>query len=388
VDTGTGAVSGSRYKVVQRYYHETLEIYPVAFGSAAAYTGEPRPIAKAEPILFPFRQDGKWGYINSKGEVVVAPQFEHAFSFHDERALALRDKKYVLLNAAGKVIADAPCRHDVKPFSDGVAEGSIGLAFRFFDRDGQLLPGEFAGTFAFTEGLGAACVNPARFDGSMPEFGPGPPGQWGFIDRSGDFAIPARYFFVRQFSEGVAAAYIGGKVGRGFEVEGGKWGFIDNMGRVAIEPQFAYAAPFSEGLAKVSFDHNTYGYINRKGEIVIEPRAFMMADQFHDGLSAIRGGEVRGGTYYKGFGFMDRTGKVVIPEEFDYVQHFSDGLAAARVRHRGKRQWGFIDKLGEWAIEPQFDHVSPFRGGLANVEGNKKSGYIDRDGKFVWPLSN
>ena len=37
--------------------------------------------ADAEDVLRPFKQDGKWGYRDSRGNVVVAPNYDEARSF-------------------------------------------------------------------------------------------------------------------------------------------------------------------------------------------------------------------------------------------------------------------------------------------------------------------
>ena len=63
------------------------------------------------------------------------------------------------------------------------------------------------------------------------------------------------------------------------------------------------------------------------------------------------------------YGFIDKSGKVVIEPQFDWVGAFSEGLA--RVKKDGK--YGFIDKSGKVVIEPQFDEVRAFSEGLAKV---------------------
>ncbi|MBR4214815.1 MAG: WG repeat-containing protein, partial [Bacteroidales bacterium] len=55
----------------------------------------------------------------------------------------------------------------------------------------------------------------------------------------------------------------------------GKNGFIDIDGNWVIEPQFYHCNGFgNNGLAKVSVGdifHETYGYVNKKGDLVVEP---------------------------------------------------------------------------------------------------------------------
>ena len=63
------------------------------------------------------------------------------------------------------------------------------------------------------------------------------------------------------------------------------------------------------------------------------------------------------------YGFIDKSGKVVIEPQFDDAEDFSEGLA--QVGKDGK--WGFIDKSGKVVIEPQYDYVGDFSEGLAKV---------------------
>ena len=53
-------------------------------------------------------------------------------------------------------------------------------------------------------------------------------------------------------------------------------------------------------------------------------------------------------------------------------------------------KWGYIDKSGKIVIEPQFDDASSFSEGLAAVclgdycPLRGKWGYIDKSGEYVW----
>lgn len=100
------------------------------------------------------------------------------------------------------------------------------------------------------------------------------------------------------------------------------------------------AGDFSEGLAPVRIN-DKWGFIDRTGKMVIAPQFNPWQEQFNayfsEGLVAINltsakvqgkeGNDARGTRW----GFADKTGKIVIPAKFegDYYAppHFSDGLA-------------------------------------------------------------
>jgi hypothetical protein len=51
-------------------------------------------------------------------------------------------------------------------------------------------------------------------------------------------------------------------------------------------------------------------------------------------------------------------------------------------------KWGYIDRSGTVVIEPGFDEAAEFLDGLARVKVGGKPGYIDRTGNFVWPAGD
>jgi hypothetical protein len=82
-------------------------------------------------------------------------------------------------------------------------------------------------------------------------------------------------------------------------------------------------------------------------------------------------------------GFIDKTGKVVVPPEFASAYPFSEGLAAVSKSSSVDDGWGYIDKTGKWVIVPQFQRGGSFQEHLARVKRGDDCGYIDPAGAFV-----
>lgn len=97
--------------------------------------------------------------------------------------------------------------------------------------------------------------------------------------------------------------------------------------------------------------------------------------EFHEGLAPFMLSD--------GVGFIDWTGKVVIPPEYDTVWGFSEGFA--RVKKSDKM--GFIDKTGKELTPLQFSEAGDFCEGMAAVKKGGKTGYIDTTGKEVIPCA-
>jgi hypothetical protein len=80
------------------------------------------------------------------------------------------------------------------------------------------------------------------------------------------------------------------------------------------------------------------------------------------------------------WGFMDRTGRVVIAPKFFDERDFFLGLAAVQFPD-GK--WGYIGETGKLAIPARFDEVRDFIGDLAPVRIARKWGHIDTSGRMA-----
>src|SRR5664280_2471586 len=57
------------------------------------------------------------------------------------------------------------------------------------------------------------------------------------------------------------------------------------------------------------------------------------------------------------FGYIDRTGKLVLKADFAGASRFSEGMAAVQLQKYGKV--GYIDETGKVIIPPQFDLADP-----------------------------
>jgi hypothetical protein len=139
---------------------------------------------------------------------------------------------------------------------------------------------------------------------------------------------------------------------------------------------------FSEGLAAVCVDEK-WGFINEAGEYVIPLQsAWSLARGFSEGLAAVNFPRRGDGT--GGFGFIDRTGKLVIPPAgYGMAHDFSSGLSAVSKKVGDRFVYGFIDQTGKMVIEPKFDRGAVFKEGKANVIIGDKRAVIDKSGTYL-----
>lgn len=83
------------------------------------------------------------------------------------------------------------------------------------------------------------------------------------------------------------------------------------------------------------------------------------------------------------WGFIDKSGKLVINPQFERAGVFESGLAPARLG-----RWGYVNMSGKMQINPQFDEAAPFSEGLAAVALSRRFGNIGAGGKYVWNPGN
>jgi len=208
---------------------------------------------------------------------------------------------------------------------------------------------------------------------------------WGFIDTKGNWVIKAKYKRVEPFAEGLAAVtghsdFVVYPEGYIFPVA-----YIDKNGATIIDfPKgVAEAYPFSEGMAAVMlFDgFGKLGYIDRTGRLII-PYQFAVAGPFREGLAAV---VFNGRCYFEGrnglprrlpVGAYDRvpgSGEIQALE----TDRRSDSLLASITERCGE---AFIDRTGKVVF--RFQDVRDFSEGLAAVEDQGKWGFINHDGAF------
>ena len=108
------------------------------------------------------------------------------------------------------------------------------------------------------------------------------------------------------------------------------------------------------------------------------PCKYDHADSFSEGLAEV-GLKNEYGSYK--YGFIDKSGTLVIPCKYGNARSFHEGLAAVSLRYGS---YGFIDKSGTEVIPCKYDVASSFDNGRAKVYLNGKQGYVNKSGVETW----
>jgi hypothetical protein len=359
---------------------------------------------KEADALYPVLQGSKWGYIDRTGKIIIKPQYDGAYPFHEGIAKVMMGTRFTkenwsYIDRTGKPIFKNVSFNRLEDFSEGLGaactnmrDATGGILCGYMDKTGKwVIEPRVYNAFSFNDGLARAALPDKNSRTGTREV---------YLDKTGNVAldlssVPASGS--ERFSEGLASFHPNASVkGRYLS------GFMDRNGKIVIEPKFEAADDFSEGLAAVLFfkpaKHPTEaneedydaGFIDMNGKMVIKPQ-YEYYQPFSEGLAFVL---IRGR-----MGAIDKTGRVVIRPQFaphknrstpywaviDYYQtakpwSFSEGLAA--VNKLGK--WGYVDKTGKLVIPPLFRVAHNFHGGLALVMVGDRIGYINKMGRYVW----
>jgi hypothetical protein len=283
-----------------------------------------------------------YGFINTKGEVIVEPQFDSAEAFSDGMSLIGIGGKYGYINKNGDIVIEPQFhRRSIADFSEGFAVIAVDKKYTFIDKQGEIA---FAERFNYADRFSERLA-PVRVES-----------KWGYIDGTAQMVINPQFDDAMCFSEGVAAVK-----------KDDKWGFINKAGDIVVEPQFDSALGFHEDIGIVRLDWEwgliqKWGCIDKTGRIIIQPR-FYYPPKFYGELGRV--------CYAKGWGYrekywwewIDKTGTAVKRPYLNKAYSFSEGLAEVNINDK----IGFINQSGEFVIKPQFDSARSFSEGLAAV---------------------
>ena len=297
--------------------------------------------------------------------MVIEPQFSSAEGFSDGMSIIRDDHdRYGFIDESGHVVIP-PYYEKANFFSDGLARVTLEGRECFIDKNGKV---------AFY------CKNKVYgpyYDGIALIHNIGK-GGYGFVDKTGAYVIKPINGNIEvgyRFTEGLAWFR---------NRDTNYWGYIDRTGNVAIEAKFYdYAGVFSEGLAQVRD-----GWIDKNGEYVISRKNYrsfslLARGRFSDGLAPF--GSESGPREY---GFVDKKGTIVIDltgSVYGMPDEFSEGRAKIWVKSAdGKYKYGFIDTSGREVIPPIYDSAYKFNNGLARVNVGNTIGYINNNGEVVY----
>lgn len=298
---------------------------------------------------------GKWGVIDRQGNWIMAPVLDWLdqmsylnSSYYDYNRydyFSNSDYDFSRRREGLKRITDQAPSTDLYFFSEGMGAVSYEGKFGFIDTAGKIVVAPvYDKIMPFSQGLAAVRHND----------------KWGYIDKTGKEIIPFHFREAGSFSDNGLAV-----VGTSMKESGLKspeedleyeeygetfYGYIDRSGKWAIKPQFSSAGDFSEGLAVASVNYNMKGYIDKTGKFVI-PAKYDNADSFHNGFAFVH---IRTFEYV----YIDKSGKISKIYSKDHPPAEKERPLIVHTDASGR--YGFVDEKGKEVIPHTFRTAGNF----------------------------
>jgi len=305
--------------------------------------------------LFPIKEFGKWGYINSDGQTVIKCQFDKVGQFSDGLAAIFIDTIWGFIDTTGQIVIE-PKYYRVGQFSDGLCnvttQKDTSFQNAFIRKDGSIA--------FFTDYKDVGTFYNGRAEVEINE-------EVCYLNKKGEVVINTHFpYSSGRFYEGIAVVWSG---------DSSK--YIDTTGKTIRAFGEMNSDDFSEGLAIV-YENGKQFFIDKTGKQKIAPN--LKDVEFFNFSCGLAQAFIPGSDHTAGF--IDTSGKIVIPIQFHDIRDFKEGLAA----FREKDSWGFVDKTGKVVIKPQFEQIEyeGFSNGLCKAKLNRQWGYINKKGEFVW----
>ncbi len=160
--------------------------------------------------------------------------------------------------------------------------------------------------------------------------------KWTYANLNGVIIVKQSWERLGYFSDGLAWA----------KTKDDKFGFINKEGEWIIPARYDLATDFDPGtdLAEVRLG-SEYCFITKTGELIHVKDAIKMGD-FNCGLAWARNKNDK-------IGFVNVKGEWAIQPQFDAVRDFKNGFAAVKI----DKSWGVVDKQGNWIIKPTYSAI-------------------------------
>ena len=172
---------------------------------------ETTEIGKFNEGIAVFIDNGKFGYMNDKGEIIIPAQYDYASMFNNGLAEVEIQKKVCFINTTG-VKQFEPTFDELRPYAEGFA------GFKMFDKMGKA--------------------------------------KYGFINGKGEMMMQPFYDEVAYFANGLCPVR-----------KGSKWGAINKEGKLVLKLDFDFVGTFEDGVAEIIYNDISL-YADLRGNIL------------------------------------------------------------------------------------------------------------------------
>lgn len=236
-------------------------------------------------------------------------------------------------------------------------------------------------------------------------------GKYGYIDSLGIEIIKPQYLLASDFNEGLAVIVVDTLITKGigfFSTDSisYKYGYINTNNKIVLDTTFTYTEAYTEEIKKAienseitlknllfSYDRALFqdkktkkkGYINKKGEIVINP-IYIDGNQFSEGLAAVDFRESP--IDDRKWGYIDIEGKIIVSGKYFGANDFREDRAIVLLADYGDEnvKWGERLINFYWLVINKFGNVEagPFNAIINTLFGYNNGYCIVQNENPLW----
>lgn len=317
--------------------------------AAVSFSGErvEAPESGGAEIL----RNGRFGYLDVNGTLVVPMQYSRAFPYSEGRAFAVESDsgRLVLLDETGRELTGFP---EAEIPEDGTVRYSEGLAV-IPVRSGEAQAPAFLVVDAAGEEVCTLTDAYVDYVGGYhsSRIAVAEQGEWETDEKGRTRFLPAA----------------------------NTWGYRDEKGELAVVCRYAQARPFSEDLAVVAVGEGqnglAYGFINPAGEAVTAV-SYDGAISYENGMGALLRGDR--------WAYVDRAGQTLTGFIYETAGPLREGVALAR----SEGEMRAVDGQGRALFSLEAREALPFSGGVAVLrQADGTCGVCDLEGNLLVPFT-
>lgn len=246
--------------------------------------------------LFPFEEDGKWGFLKIDWQTAIQPIYHEVDLFYEGLAAVSKGDKWGYIDLLGRTVIGFNYSA-VGPFLNGQTWVGTGNGFSIIDNKGNVLK-------SYSDELidEILLLSSNMYLYQKDE-------RYGYLNDMG-IVIEAKYEEASPFCDGIALVTLDGESA-----------YIDTDGhKILSNKEYSPLESFSEGVSLVAYGKDQFAYINNVGDIKIS-LGKRMGSSFSEGRAFFFD------PIKMRYGYIDSLGTEVIPAKYDSALPFLKGLA-------------------------------------------------------------
>ncbi|MBC7652182.1 MAG: WG repeat-containing protein [Deinococcales bacterium] len=287
-------------------------------------------------------ENKKWGYIDKAGKIVIEPLYDYAADFKNGFSTVMKNYKWGLIDKKGEVI--------IQPMYNNLIICDVALLLSLKNNQYALINTKNEVLAELKNYEFVMYMNEGLFKVEQKDIGSG------IIDKNGKVLMPIKYGYtdLREFVDGFSTVIIKDSAF-----------IIDTRCKLIYCNKIESLFGFGNGLACFKYKNfDKYGYVNTKGQVVIDP-IFDIPVLFNCGKAITK----KDGKYV----MIDIKGNITDIGNPNNFGPFTEGLA--KFKTFLYNDFGFIDTTGKIVIAQKYIDVDPFSDGLARFKGGSGKGY-------------